>query len=62
MTAARGSSYPSGHTTTAAVFAVALSFSPPLWSAGVPHSLLGGLYVIAGAGSRVYLTATTHPT
>jgi undecaprenyl-diphosphatase len=55
MTADSGSSYPSGHTTTAAVFAVALVVIATTLVGRSAALVLGGMYVIAVAGSRVYL-------
>ena len=54
MAADSGASYPSGHATTAAVLAVALIV---IAAAGWRYAaiVLGGLYVIAVAASRVYL-------
>lgn len=55
MTADSGSSYPSGHTTTAAVFAVALVVIAATLAGRTAALVLGGMYVIAVAVSRVYL-------
>jgi undecaprenyl-diphosphatase len=55
MTADSGSSYPSGHTTTAAVFAVALVVIATTLAGRGAALVLGGMYVIAVAVSRVYL-------
>ncbi|HEX9357844.1 MAG TPA: phosphatase PAP2 family protein [Streptosporangiaceae bacterium] len=55
MTADSGSSYPSGHTTTAAVFAVALIVIATTLAGRSAALVLGGMYVIAVAVSRVYL-------
>jgi undecaprenyl-diphosphatase len=55
MTADSGSSYPSGHTTTAAVIAVALVVIATTLAGRSAALVLGGMYVIAVAVSRVYL-------
>ncbi len=55
MTADSGSSYPSGHTTTAAVFAVALVVIAATLAGRSAALVLGGMYVVAVAVSRVYL-------
>jgi undecaprenyl-diphosphatase len=55
MTADSGSSYPSGHTTTAAVLAVALVVMATTLAGRTAALVLGGMYVIAVAVSRVYL-------
>jgi undecaprenyl-diphosphatase len=55
MTADTGSSYPSGHTTTAAVFAVAVIIISTTLVGRSAALVLGGMYVIAVALSRVYL-------
>lgn len=55
MTADSGSSYPSGHTTTAAVLAVALVVIAATLAGRSAALVLGGMYVIAVAVSRVYL-------
>jgi membrane-associated phospholipid phosphatase len=63
-TADTGSSYPSGHTTTAAVFAVAVAVII-IATTLVGRSaalVLGGMYVIAVALSRVYLADHYHAT
>ncbi len=48
-------SYPSGHTTTAAVLAVALIVIAATYASRSAALVLGSLYVLAVAASRVYL-------
>jgi membrane-associated phospholipid phosphatase len=55
MTADSGSSYPSGHTTVAAVLAVSLVVIAATLAGRSAALVLGGLYAVAVAGSRVYL-------
>ncbi len=55
MAADSGASYPSGHATTATVLAVALAIIAGATAWRYAVIILGGLYVIAVAGSRVYL-------
>lgn len=55
MTADSGASYPSGHTTTAAVFAIALIVIATSLAGRSAALVLGGMYAIAVAASRVYL-------
>jgi len=55
MTADSGASYPSGHTTAAAVLAVALVVIAATLAGRSAALALGGLYAVAVAGSRVYL-------
>ncbi len=55
MAADSGASYPSGHATTAAVLAVALVVIASAAAWRYAAVILGGLYAIAVAGSRVYL-------
>jgi membrane-associated phospholipid phosphatase len=62
MTADSGASYPSGHTTTAAVFAVALIVIATTLAGRSAALVLGGMYAIAVAASRVYPPTTTHST
>lgn len=55
MTADSGASYPSGHATTAAALAVALVVIAATVAGRSAALLLGGLYAVAVAASRVYL-------
>lgn len=55
MNADSGGSYPSGHATTAAVLAVALTVIAATYAGRVTALTLGGLYAAAVAASRVYL-------
>ena len=55
MTADSGASYPSGHTTAAAVLAVSLVVVAATLAGRSAAFVLGGLYAVAVAGSRVYL-------
>lgn len=55
MKADSGASYPSGHATTAAVIAAALVVIAATHSARSAALVLGGLYALAVAASRVYL-------
>lgn len=55
MKADSGASYPSGHATTAAVIAVALVVIAASFAARSAALVLGGLYALAVAASRVYL-------
>ena len=55
MKADSGASYPSGHATTAAVIAAALVVIAATYSARRAALVLGGLYALAVAASRVYL-------
>ena len=55
MTADSGSSYPSGHTTIAAALAVALVVVAATYAGRSAALVLGGLYALAVAASRVYL-------
>jgi membrane-associated phospholipid phosphatase len=55
MTADSGASYPSGHATTAAVIAVALIVIAATVAGRTAALVLGGLYAVAVAASRVYL-------
>lgn len=55
MKADSGASYPSGHATTAAVLAVALIVIAATLAGRTTALVLGGLYAVAVAGSRVYL-------
>lgn len=55
MKADSGASYPSGHTTTAAVLAVALVVIAATLAGRSAALVLGGLYTLAVAASRVYL-------
>jgi undecaprenyl-diphosphatase len=50
-----GASFPSGHATTAAVVAVALVVIAATFALRAAALLLGGLYAVAVAASRVYL-------
>lgn len=55
MKADSGASYPSGHATTAAVLAVALIVIAATYTGRCAALVLGGLYALAVAASRVYL-------
>jgi membrane-associated phospholipid phosphatase len=55
MAADASPSYPSGHATTAAVLAVALTVIAAAAAWRYAAIVLGGLYAVAVAGSRVYL-------
>ena len=55
MKADSGASYPSGHATTAAVLAVALIVIAGTLACRSAALMLGGLYALAVAASRVYL-------
>jgi membrane-associated phospholipid phosphatase len=55
MKADSGASYPSGHTATAAVLAVALIVIAASYAGRSAALVLGSLYVLAVAASRVYL-------
>jgi len=55
MKADSGASYPSGHATTAAVLAVALIVVAATIAGRSAALVLGGLYAVAVAASRVYL-------
>ena len=55
MTADSGASYPSGHATAAAVLAVSLVVVAATLAGRSAAFVLGGLYAVAVAGSRVYL-------
>jgi membrane-associated phospholipid phosphatase len=55
MTADSGASYPSGHATAAAVLAVSLVVIAVTLAGRSAALVLGGLYAVAVAGSRVYL-------
>ena len=55
MKADSGASYPSGHATTAAVIAVALVVIAATYAGRRAALVLGGLYALAVAASRVYL-------
>jgi membrane-associated phospholipid phosphatase len=55
MKADSGASYPSGHATTAAVIAVALIVIAATLAGRCTALVLGGLYAVAVAASRVYL-------
>jgi membrane-associated phospholipid phosphatase len=55
MKADSGASYPSGHATTAAVLAVALVTVAATYAGRSAALVLGGLYAVAVAASRVYL-------
>ena len=55
MKADSGASYPSGHATTAAVLAVALIVIAGTLAGRSAALMLGGLYALAVAASRVYL-------
>ena len=55
MTPDSGASYPSGHATVAAVLAVALVVIAATWRGRAAALVLGGLYAVAVAVSRVYL-------
>jgi undecaprenyl-diphosphatase len=55
MKADSGASYPSGHATTAAVLAVALIVIAATLTGRTTALVLGGLYAVAVAASRVYL-------
>ena len=55
MTAGSGSSYPSGHTTIAATLAVVLVVAAATYAGRSAALVLGGLYALAVAASRVYL-------
>jgi membrane-associated phospholipid phosphatase len=55
MTADHSPSYPSGHATTAAVLAVALVVIAATFAWRAAAVVLGGLYAVAVAASRVYL-------
>ena len=55
MKADSGASYPSGHTTTAAVLAVALIVIAATYASRSAALVLGSLYALAVAASRVYL-------
>ncbi len=55
MNADSGASYPSGHATTAAVLAVALIVVAATVTGRTAALVLGGLYAVAVAASRVYL-------
>lgn len=55
MKADSGASYPSGHVTTAAVVAVALFVIAATYAGRNAALVLGGLYALAVAASRVYL-------
>jgi len=55
MSADSGASFPSGHATTAAVLAVALIVIAATLAGRAAALVLGGLYAIAVAASRVYL-------
>ena len=55
MTAGSGSSYPSGHTTIAAAFAAVLLVVAATYAGRSAALVLGGLYALAVAASRVYL-------
>lgn len=55
MTPDSGASYPSGHATVAAVLAVALIVIAATWMGRAAALVLGGLYLVAVAVSRVYL-------
>jgi membrane-associated phospholipid phosphatase len=57
MTADSGASYPSGHTTAAAVLAVSLVVVAATLAGRSAAFVLGGLYAVAVAGSRVYPAA-----
>ncbi len=50
-----GASFPSGHATTAAVLAVALVVIAATFAGRAAAVVLGGLYAVAVAASRVYL-------
>ena len=50
-----GASFPSGHATTAAVLAVALIVIAVTFAGRTTALMLGGLYAVAVAASRVYL-------
>lgn len=50
-----GGSYPSGHVTVAAVLAVALVVIAVTWTGRAVAIVVGGLYVVTVAVSRVYL-------
>jgi membrane-associated phospholipid phosphatase len=55
--AGASSSYPSGHAATAAVLAVALIVIAATVTGRAAAIMLGGLYALAVAASRVYLGA-----
>jgi membrane-associated phospholipid phosphatase len=55
MAADSGASYPSGHATTAAVLAVALVVIAATFAWRTAALVLGGVYAVAVAASRVYL-------